>query len=140
MKLNIPKTDVVLTKDGKWFPYINGFEVKVARLNSRGYIKALQKAMKENAEQISEDNDKSAELQRKLMAEIYADHVLVDWRGLVDEDESHGDTIVLIPYSRQLVIELLSDAGYDHLYKFVTAKANVESNYYIEQSKDSVKN
>lgn len=133
MNLNIPKIDIPLSRDGKWFDFMNGVKLKISRLNTTRYVKDLRDAMLKYKDELEKEDIDSKELQSKIMAEIYADHVLHDWSGLKDEND---DEIV---YSRKVAIEILEDEGYVHVYNFITEKASKQANFYVEQKEEDVK-
>lgn len=126
--------DVQLSKEGRWFSYINGVDLKISRIGSTKYKRALVSAISQNKEWIDDESEKSKEIQRRIMAELYADFILKDWRGLKDE---HGNEI---KFSREIAIEILEDESYEHLYNFISVKGSELSNYYESKKEEALKN
>ena len=83
MKLNIKVTDDKLEKNGAWvdWPMLDGIAVKVLRSTLPHLQKHLQKLLKQNRKAL-----RNADIQKEVMIKFISQHVLVDWKGIIDED------------------------------------------------------
>lgn len=73
------RTDKEKEKTGTWVP-IDGSEFLIARSNNRKYKQSLVKALEENASELAAGTEKSAALDDKLLAEVMAETILLDWK------------------------------------------------------------
>lgn len=124
--------DPVTAKQGRWVPYPHapGIELKIARLNAVAYTATLV-ALRREQEGDGRDDDRRAV---ELLAAASAEHLLLDWRNVTDEDDKP------VPYSREAAIRYLSDPGAILLREFLSAEAQRNENFRIEREAKSLGN
>lgn len=116
---------------GVWLPVGEGFDVKVARMPNPKFNARLQELGRPYRSQLRRGQYDAATVE-KLTTEAMAETVLLDWRGLEDDDGNP------IPYSQQKAKELLSDNS--SFAEIVQELASDYSNfqYDLEESKDNL--
>lgn len=97
--------DTEATEQGVWRSVFDGAaELKIARFNNPKHNALLRRLREENDELLKDDS--TDEAQAKLL-EIsglaLAETVLVDWRGILDEDGNE------LPYSKEAAYDLLKN-------------------------------
>ena len=96
-------TDGDLEIEGVWLPFEEGFDVKLARLGNTKYNEMVRRILKPYTRKIRDEelDDSIAEMaEKKAMAR----YVLVDWRGLEDDD---GEPI---EYSKETALQLFEES------------------------------
>lgn len=111
-RLSSLKTDAKRSEEGVWQEIGEGFEVKVARLGHPEYKAYVAKLSKPHLRSIQREGIGSAKL-REIQQRAVSRHILLDWRGLHDDDGSE------IPYSQEKALELLSDPDYSELLDII---------------------
>lgn len=93
------KTDKTLEENGVWVDLGEDVHVLVGRLTSKRTREVRRRLMRpyESMREVP------PELEDKINIQVMAEAVLLDWRGITDEEEK------AIPYSREAAIKLLSD-------------------------------
>lgn len=101
MKISKIKKDVNAVDAGVWVnKCFDDLDVKVASTDSRKYTDALRVALKPYQRTLKNmSNEQFAEIQNKIAAK----YLLLDWRGLQDDE---GNEIL---YSPEKALELLND-------------------------------
>ena len=129
-KLTQFQGDVAREEQGVWVEYAAGVEFRIARLNNPAYQKCLRKLLKADGRRFRRrrPTDENAE---KLTNRALAQHVLVDWRNLEDEDGSP------IPYSVEKALEILSDPQYHDIRDFVVEVATDSDVFAAEEREDA---
>jgi len=114
---------------------------KYGGINNRAFINTYQVKMKKFARrdnmakqgQLAEDAVQKLEKQKtKALAELYADHIIVGWKGVTDIDGKPID------YNKENVVKLLTDL--DPLFKDIVEQCAVDANFAKEQEDKEVKN
>lgn len=122
--------DAKKERDGVWCDLGDGLSVKVARLNSPEYLKAVRDRTRGYHQQLKRKT-LPAEVQRKITAEVYADAILLDWKGLVLDGKE-------TPYSRDKAVEML--LNFPVFADDVTELADDLALFREEEAEDSEKN
>lgn len=127
LSLNIPAIDDGFSINGKWIEYDDKISFLIARTNTPGYSSAMRKMHKRYARQIETANltDHKAVT---LMADLMAEFILLDWKGLLDK----GKKFV---YDKDNCRALLSDKKYFELRDWIYAQAGELENYRAEKEK-----
>lgn len=127
--LNIGAIDLEKAEAGTWIEYDNGIEFLIARSNTPAYRKAVRHMHKRYKRQI--DNETlSDEKSDRLMAELMADHILLDWSGLKNGKEE-------FKYSRENAVAFLSDERYAEVRLWIMAQADDLENFREDEAKKS---
>lgn len=108
--------------DGEWIAAqdLEGVEFKVRPLHHGPFVMALQLATSRLMRRYPGDKRAPPEETERLNGELYAEHLLLDWKGF---DE---------PYSPDLARRLLTDPGYQVLRNEVRFAAQVASRAQAE--------
>lgn len=132
-KLSSLKNNVAAEVAGVWVPYAAGIEVKIARLGNPKYEAYLRKLSAPHTRQLRDgelDNTVAEELTKRAMAR----HILLDWRGMEDDD---GNEMV---YSEQLAFEVLSNPEYRDFYRDIMEMANKRATFKEQEHVEAAKN
>lgn len=132
--LNLKKItlDEGLAEAGTWFTFMEGAELLIASGHSRKYKADLAKLVRKYKTELDTEDDSANERGRQIFAETMAKHVLLDWKGIGDDD---GNAVA---YSWEIGKDALLNSPV--LREFVEKKAlSVEdfSQSVVEQAKKS---
>lgn len=108
MKTNLSKafgTNKELELEGKWFEIAEDISFRMRRTggaNSHRFNELRALYFKPYARQIKTDslNNKTYD---SLFVQVFVDACMVDWKGLLDEDDNQ------IPYSKEVAIKLFTE-------------------------------
>jgi len=92
-------TDKEAELSGKWFPLGEGGEVKVARANTTRYREIFRKHIEPYRTAV-DMGTMSEEEGEKILVEVLAEAVLLDWKGFTDNGEE-------VPYSKEKAQEYM---------------------------------
>lgn len=95
-------TDETLENEGRWFPLSKDARVKLARAGNPKYLKLLRRLLDENRIDLESAGDEANDLATKVMVEVTARTILLDWEGLKFKG-------VDLPYSVENATMLLRD-------------------------------
>lgn len=95
-------TDDNAEVNGVWFKGSGDAEFLIARAQNRRYQRALAKKLEENEHLLKAQTDEADQRSEVVMAEIYADSILLGWRGSVAYKGK------VVEYSRAQAVELLT--------------------------------
>lgn len=104
-------TDPELELEGVWYPLDDTTSIKVARDGNKNHVKALKRLTKPYRVQIS-TNTMHPDLVKKINATAMAETILLDWKGLEDDDK-------LVEYSTESAAAML--IKYPDFFKTVSA-------------------
>lgn len=131
LNLNIKAIDLEKSEAGVWIEYDGGIEFLIARSNTPAYRKAVKQMHKRYKRQI-ENETLSDEKSDRLMAELMAEHILLDWTGMKNGDEE-------FKYSRESAIAFLSDERYAEVRQWIMAQADDLENFRQDEVKKQKK-
>ena len=94
-------TDDNAEVNGAWQKGPGDSEFLIARANNRKYQKALAKAIEENQDLLKSESEAADARSEEIMATVYAETILLGWRGKVEYKESP------IAYSKENAVKLL---------------------------------
>jgi hypothetical protein len=111
MKLSSLKVDIVREEEGDWIdiPDLPGVSLKVRSTNSKGYSMALSLRSQKFARKYG-SRPIPPEESLKANGSLLAEHILLDWKGLTEDD---GTTE--IPFNKELAAEYLQNPEYRQL-------------------------
>lgn len=130
MKLNVPRIDVDLASEGKWFPFTDTVSFKVAKFGNPAHKRALQHKFKQM--QKYRDRGEFAQLER-LTDELTVRCLFKDWRGLEEEGGKP------LEYSHDAALSIICDPQYLGIKEFVSDCA-ASGDFDEEDEEDIVKN
>lgn len=125
------KVDEERAKNGIWVPFMQGAEFLIGRAGSAAYNKQISNAWKEHETALQADTPEAEELGQKMVAEAVANHELLDWRGVADEEGNE------LPYSKEKAIEYLM---IDEVFEFVKMHSAKREHWRISSTQDMGKN
>jgi len=129
MKLNVPKIDMDLASEGKWFKFNDEISFKVARDGNPQHKRAIQNKFK--AIQKHRDRGEVDRIER-INNELIARCVLRDWKGL--EEEGVG----AIHYSYEIALAIISDPAYQGIKEFIIECSSASEEF--DEEADTIKN
>ena len=130
-KLSQFKQDVSKSEEGVKVDLGDGLQVTVARIGNKKYQDFIRKATKPYQQAIR-NKTLSDSIYEKIMVEAMADSILLGWEGMEDD---HGD---LIPYSKDMALEILSDPAYADFKQLVNDLANEQETFRSEALQETV--
>jgi hypothetical protein len=137
VKLNSLKADLSRERNGAWMPYADGGDpdlaFKVRGINSPEYEAARDREMVRLQQRFGTE-PVPADERFKVLGQLLAEHILLDWKGIVDDDGAP------VPYSKDLALDLLSAPEGRELRGYVIVCAQRLTEVKVEFVKDAVKN
>ena len=127
LKLNVRGVDLGKAADGVWIAYEGDIEFKIARANTPGYRDAIKRLHRQHKHQI-ESGTMSEQLSDNLLADLMAEHILVDWKGLMNGKEE-------FKYSKNAAKTFLKDERYAEIREWIMVQAQNVENYRNEEGK-----
>ena len=118
-------TDEKAELEGVWRPCGTG-QIKVARANNNNYIELLNKLIEEHGTALDGNSAATVELNKKVMIEVYAKTILLDWKDLGYKGKP-------LPYSLDNAKTLLAHADFRNK---VSALSNEFSAYKAKQEEE----
>lgn len=110
MTLDSLKTNLESEVGGVWFDYPGTpIKLKIARAGNIEFDKEFRKILKGTRMSILEIETDAFDLQKLAVAK----HILIDWKGVIDEDGS------LVIYDSDKGLEMFNDDEFYSFYKFV---------------------
>jgi len=133
MKISNLLLDLKKIELGAWMKHPSGAEFKIARNNNtrqREMIKKLKAELGKKEEDFTEA-DRMA-----MSARVLASTVLLDWRGLDDEDENGKDVPYEYTSARSLLI--FQDKEWEEVALWIINRSlNVDSYFQSDEKKDA---
>lgn len=129
-KLSAIKQDLDLEKDGVWFDFSMGIELKIANANNPVFKDYLKKITKPFIQQIRNSPDGS-DIQTRLFKKAAARHLVLDWRNIEDDDGNE------VPFSSETCLEYFNDPSLREFYNFVVLSANANEMYRQQIEEES---
>jgi len=134
LNLNLPRTDVDLATEGKWFPFSDEISFKVAQDGNPAHTRALQSKLK----QIQKLQDKGDYARAMYIHDqITCKTILRGWKGIREEDGKGKD--VDLPFSEDSALTIITNPAYKSIKEFVQDMSRDEQEFE-EVKKEIVKN
>jgi len=125
-------TDEKLEVEGRWVPYDDKTSFKIARANNPQFLKVFNDTQRKNRHALRAKGPAADELSKRLLIDILATTILVDWKGPVAiKGEDLG------PYSVDAAKKALASKGFR---VWVAEQSEDESGYKLDESEEAVKN
>lgn len=125
LQLNIKAIDLDASESGVWKEYDDGIEFLIARSNTPGYRGAVKRIQKQHKRQLDTDSLSDTKSD-KLAAELIADYILKDWKGLRNNGKK-------FEYSRESAIAFLADERYLEIRRWIVSQADDLENFRKEE-------
>ncbi|CAN0156732.1 unnamed protein product [Scytosiphon promiscuus] len=124
MKLQGLRQDLDLEREGRWVSMVGDFQVKVRRSN----YEPFQSRIRELAAQAADEcgGTLSPTQDRKVTAQAIAEELIVDWRGMEDDNDSP------ILFSKERAVELSQDDALLDLFADILAQAKHVDGYAVD--------
>lgn len=106
--------DPAVGEQGVWVPCFNGSRLKLAYSEAKKYKAALAKLARQHRLELDDTNEDSYDIIQHITATALAEHVLLDWEGILVNGQEAA-------YTKELGREVLR--RYPKLREFVTEKA-----------------
>lgn len=123
-------TDAKLEIEGTWRPYKEDSEVKVARWKNEEFSKLMRKKFKEKRHIIEADDETSVKVLKQITAEVMAQTILKDVRGMT----MNGEPLVYTPAIGLELFKRIEDFQED-----IKEMAEEDASYRARQEDGSVK-
>lgn len=123
-------TDPKLEKEGIKLPF-EGFSFTVARAggNNRKFRSVLAAKLKPHAHKIQQEKMTDAQME-KVMAEVYAETVLIGWDGVTDEEGN------ALPYNKRNAVKFLTDPRFIDLVELIRQVADNAASFRLAQEEE----
>lgn len=118
--------------DGVWRDF-HGAKFLIARARNDRYNKAITERYAEHREVLEQDTAKAEEISARLMAEVIADTIILDWKNVGFKGKK-------LPYSRENVIKLFTAPELRDFCDALLELSQETSAYLLKQEKEQEKN
>ena len=127
------KTDTSVETQGAWVDYDDGVSIRVARAggSNKAYLKEVEKAYRKHRRGIDLETI-GRDVLRKIMIEVYAKTVILDWKGVTDAD---GKELV---FNQENVKKILTDLP--DLFDDLQTMAGKQALFLAAEVEDQTKN
>jgi hypothetical protein len=139
VRLSDLKTDVAASEEGDWvdeIPNLGDISLKVRGLNNKDFRKLQQRLMGSVPRSKRVKGRMAIEEQDRIMSECLLKTILVDWRGLAEDEAGK----VPIPYSEEKARELLFGEEYAVFREGVVWAASLIADRRQGEHEDKAKN
>ena len=130
--IELIKTSVQKETDGVWVDFA-GIGLRIARARNPKYQEVLRSLVEPRKKDIRDDKLDIEDF-NKILDEVRAKTILLDWKNLQDNDGKE------IPYSSEMALKFFRDPELKDFYKFVMAVSDDADQYLKGLIKDSEKN
>ncbi|MBB76531.1 MAG: hypothetical protein CMJ75_18660 [Planctomycetaceae bacterium] len=131
-KLGDFATDLNKERDGIWFRYHGSdFECRIARIGNPNFEGAKRRALRDEKVRRAVEGGLTVKESKHALAPLVAEYILVDWRGLEDDDGNP------LPYSIEKATEMLRDDRYRDVYDWVLNQANNGDFFLATEAEDA---
>lgn len=121
--------DEAKEQNGTWLE-VGDAEFLVARSGNKAYVKLLGKEVERNQKVLDRKDDKADEVSDKIMIDVLAATILLDWKNVSYKGES-------LPYSKDNAKTLLAHKEFRHEIMKLSSDFN---SYKLAQEAEEVKN
>ena len=132
-KLSILKTDTDLREQGYEFCYALDFYITVSCMPNpqvTEYVRKRTNILRRGARSRELDGEQLMQVTREAMAK----HVVLDWRGLEDDEGQPID------YSWQKALEIFGDPDCQDIYSVISEVAANQANFRKDEEEESLGN
>ena len=132
-KLGNYSIDVGAAVDGKWFPFEDGIEFKIAKWNNPQFKKYLEKLSRPH-ERLFRKRGRVGDQWQTLVDKAAARFILLDWKSVDDES---GKTV---KYTETRGLDIFTDPAHEIISNFILGVAMDEASWYADSVEESEKN
>lgn len=132
-ELTTTATDPKKEIEGVWRPFTDGSRLKIARIGNPAYRSLLRRKVKSNRAVLDNEDDLADKVSDKVLGEVMAETILLDWEGVTINGES-------VPYTKELGRTLLCDPENRDFREKVKSYAEDAEAYRKKVEDESVKN
>lgn len=132
MKITDLMTDESLEENGAWVKITEEFQFKVRASDYEPFVKLMQKLKKPYQDSLRDGQELPTKLNIQLNVKAMAEHALVDWKGLYDENGKE------IKYSKEMAVKMLTTAKIFRNY--VMAGMMDQENFKLKARSKAAKN
>ena len=115
----LPASNVQEDTEGRWFEYVPGLSVRIARIGNPEFNTFLRRGIKRKGR---------GKGQEDLTQEAIAHTIVTDWKGITETDEEGSPEI---PYSAAKCLEFFRKTEYYDFYRWVQAVAGDDDEWGI---------
>lgn len=126
VKLSELAVNVADASEGRWFTYRDDFEVCIRYASGVKYDQARQRLVKTSKLQKAgriKDGAKMTRAIRRELIPVFAQWVVVDWRGIEDEQDQP------IAYDPKMMADLLAKPEWEAFYQWLYLTAFEPANF-----------
>lgn len=136
VKLSSLAVDINAEQSGDWvdIPDLPGVALKVRSINAPAYQVARGLLMQKLRRKHGQDKPIPVNDLTVALGALYAEHLLLDWRGLADDNDQP------LPFSTELSTSLLTNPEYRNLVQHVAYAAGRVGERDVEFTDDLIKN
>ena len=117
-------TDLEASKDGVWHRIDEETQIKVAKARNENFKKRAYELFNENKIEMFSRTGKFTDLdERKLMSQLIAETILLDWRGVKDQDGKE------VKYTPEIGAQVLANPEMGDFLELVQTCAENEEAY-----------
>ena len=130
MKRSRIKSDLSLEEEGKWFPYVDGFRVRIRSIRSTFYKETAERIGRPHKRELKRGDAADQATVRRVSQEAVAEGLIADWSGYEEDDGSP------IPYSKEEAVRLCTEQEYREFYEWVTTCAADAEEFRVGNPED----
>ena len=123
LNINLPKVNLDLAEDGKWFEFTDDISFKIARDNNPKHKRALQAKFKQIQKWQEKGDFRKIE---HLTNEIIVRYLLKDWKGIKEEGGK------MLPFSEDTALTIVSDPQYESIKEFIQDSSRDYMEFEVE--------
>lgn len=117
-------TDLEASKDGVWHRIDEETQIKVAKARNENFKKRAFELFNENKIELFSKTGKFTDLdERKLMSQLIAETILIDWKGVKDQDGKE------VKYTPEIGAQVLANPEMGDFLELVQTCAENEEAY-----------
>ena len=117
-------TDLEASKDGVWHRIDEETQIKVAKARNENFKKRAYELFNENKIEMFSRTGKFTDLdERKLMSQLIAETILIDWKGVKDQDGKE------VKYTPEIGAQVLANPEMGDFLELVQTCAENEEAY-----------
>lgn len=120
-------TDQVKEEEGVWVDIDIDAQIKVARLFNDRFTRMMAAARRPYGRKVEQDTT----LQEKLLVEVMAECILLDWKGLTEDGKE-------LKFSKKRGLELMQQSR--DFRNIVTQAATDAANFHADEVEEDAKN
>ncbi len=134
MKLSEASTNVSLEDDGVWVTMTGGWEAKVRSTSNINFRRMQQKQMAAHRKTFARGQALDPALEDQLALKRIVETILIDWRGLEDENGTP------IECTKENAYKILGDRQYRHMLDDISDAASTAETFRAVELEEDLGN